>query len=331
MSKDHLPFLSIVFPLLNEETVLPELIRRVRAVMEDQKAKNILGGHELIFADDASTDNSVKVLKDLDRGHGDIRIVTMSRRFGVSPSIMAGLSYAKGDVLVYMDTDLQDPPELIPEMIKAWREGDRADVVHTVRRSRQGESPFKLLITGIGYWILNRYSNIPIPREAGDFKLLSRRAVNHLLQLKEHRPFVRGLVCWIGFKQAFVTYRRETRFAGQSKYFVLSKRVVDNFLNSALINFSSVPLRIASYCGLGAILIDLGVIAHALIQKISGHAVPGWTALMIVILFIGGVQLFCIGMIGLYLNAVHEQTKMRPNYIIESTYGFAPPEDNPSI
>ena len=317
---NKLPFLSIVFPLLNEETVLPELIRRLRAVMADLEAKNILRGHEFIFGDDASTDNSVQVLKDLDAGHNDIRIVTMSRRFGISPSIMAGLSYACGDACVFMEADLQDQPELVPEMVRAWQDG--ADVVHTVRRSRKGESPFKLFVTKIGYFILNRYSSIPLPSEAGDFKLLSRRAVKELLLLKEHRPYVRGLACWIGFKQAFVYYGRDARFSGQSKYFVLSKRVIDNFFNSALINFSSVPLKIASYCGLAAILVDFGIMIVALVSKINGQTVPGWTALMIAVLFLGGVQLFCIGMIGVYLNAVHEQTKSRPNYIVESTYGF---------
>jgi dolichol-phosphate mannosyltransferase len=315
------PLLSIVFSFRNEEDVLQELILRARAVLTKEKEHNTIAGWELVFVNDASNDKSLEILLQHAQNTKDIKIITMSRIFGVAPCVMAGLAHARGDAVVYMDADLQDPPELIPEMLKAMRE-QNADVVHTVRRSRQGESAFKLFITKIGYGLLNRYSNVPIPQEAGDFKLLSRRVIDHLLQFKEINPFMRGLVAWVGFKQVFIAYDRQPRFAGKSKFFVLGKKVISNFLNSAIINFSSVPLKIASYCGLCAILIDILFAIHALIQKIGGVAVPGWTALMLVIIFIGGVQLFCIGMIGLYLNSVHEQCKMRPNYIIESTYGI---------
>ncbi|MDO8675103.1 MAG: glycosyltransferase family 2 protein [Candidatus Omnitrophota bacterium] len=317
------PILSIIFSFRNEEHVLQELISRVRAVLTKEKEHNAIAGWELIFVNDASNDRSLEVLLRHAQNTKDIKIITMSRVFGVAPCVMAGLAQAQGDAAIYMDADLQDPPELIPEMLKAMRE-QNADVVHTVRRSRQGESAFKLFITKIGYRILNRYSTVPIPQEAGDFKLLSRRVIDHLLLLKEINPFMRGLVAWVGFKQVFIAYDRQARFAGKSKFFVLGKKVISNFLNSAIINFSSVPLKIASYCGLSAILVSILFAMNALIQNINGAAIPGWTALMLVIIFIGGVQLFCIGMIGLYLNAVHEQSKMRPNYIIESTYGINP-------
>ncbi len=317
------PMISIIFSFRNEEDVLRELIARTRAVLTKEKEDKTIAGWELVFVNDASDDRSLEVLLQHAQNTGDIKIITMSRTFGVAPCVMAGLAHAQGDAAIYMDADLQDPPELVPEMLKAMRE-QNADVVHTVRRSRQGESGFKLFVTKIGYQILNRYSSVPIPREAGDFKLLSRRVIDHLLQFKEINPFMRGLVAWVGFKQVFIAYDRQARFAGKSKFFVLGKKVVSNFLNSAIINFSSVPLKIASYCGLCAILIDILFAIHALVQKISGVAIPGWTALMLVIIFIGGVQLFCIGMIGLYLNSVHEQSKMRPNYIIESTYGISP-------
>lgn len=317
-----LPSLSIIFSFRNEEDVLPLLVQRTREVCAGQRHARQIGSWELIFINDASSDNSLSILLDLAKNNNDIRIINMSRAFGVSPCVMAGLAHATGDVIVYMDADLQDPPELIPQMIRLWKDNPGTEVVHTVRKTRIGENQFKLFITRLGYLILNRYSNVPITPEAGDFKLLSRRAVNHLLQFREHKPFMRGLVSWIGFKQQFLPYDRQPRHAGKTKFFVLSKKVISNFLNSALINFSSVPLQIAAYCGLCAILIDGLLIVHALWQKISGHALPGWTALMIVILFIGGVQLFCIGMIGLYINSIHEQSKMRPLYIIESTFGF---------
>lgn len=317
----QLKLLSIVFSFRNEEDVLPELIQRIRAVLAKEKDSQSIANWELIFVNDASSDNSLDILLHHAKYKDDIKIINMSRTFGVGQCVMAGLAHASGDAVIYMDCDLQDPPEIIPQMLQAMLE-QQADVVHTVRRSRQGESAFKLFLTKIGYRILNRYSTIAIPREAGDFKLLSRRAVDHLLQFKEIKPFMRGLVAWIGFKQIFIPYDRQGRFAGKSKFFILGRKAISNFLDSALVNFSSVPLRIASYCGLCAILIDIIVAIHAVIQKIAGAAIPGWTAIIIVLVFLGGVQLFCIGMIGLYLNSVHEQGKMRPNYIIESTYGL---------
>ena len=319
-------FLSIIFSFRNEQDVLPVLIERVRAVLKDQNAQGHIRGWELIFVNDASTDGSLAVLLSAAQGHGDIKIINMSRNFGVAPCVMAGLAHSKGDLIVYMDADLQDPPEVIPDMLKAFRQNTGVDVVHTVRRTRQGEGTLKMFMTKIGYMVLNRYSSIAILREAGDFKLLSRRAVDHILQFKEYKPFMRGIVCWIGFKQISIAYDRQPRYAGKSKFFILGRKAISNFLNSALVNFSSVPLQIASYCGLCAILLDIVFLLHVVWLKVTGQAIPGWTALMIALLFIGGVQLFCIGMIGLYLNSVHEQSKMRPNYIIESMFGF----DHPS-
>lgn len=321
MSK-NLNLLSFVFSFRNEADVLPEFVKSIRDVLSLLKSNGKIQKWELIFVNDNSTDRSLDLLIELDRNFGDIKIITMSRTFGVSECVMAGLSHVKGDAVIYMDCDLQDPPELIPQMLSAWQEGDCVDVVHTVRKKRHGESPFKLMITRMGYYILNRYSSVTIPQEAGDFKLLSRRVVDHLLSMHEHRPFIRGLVAYIGFKQVFVEYERHARFAGKSKFFVLSKKVISNFLNSALINFSSVPLQIASYCGILAIFVDVLLIVYTLYQKIQNKAIPGWTALMIVILFVSGVQLFCLGTIGLYLNSVHEQSKMRPRYIVSSLYGF---------
>lgn len=314
--------LSIVFSFRNEADVLAELIRRTRAVMNDAMGKGLIKDHQMVFVNDASSDNSLALLLELAAGKKDICIINMSRTFGVAPCVMAGMEHAKGDAIVYMDADLQDPPEIIIKMLDEYINNADVDVVHTVRLSREGEPKFKLFITKIGYAILNRYSNVPIPPEAGDFKLLSRRAVDHILQFKEIKPFMRGIIAWVGFKQSFIPYNREARFAGKSKFFVLGRKVISNFLNSAIVNFSSVPLQIASYCGICAILVDFLVIFHALYEKFTGQAIPGWTAIMVVILFIGGVQLFCLGMIGLYLNSVHEQSKMRPNYIVSSTYGF---------
>jgi len=314
--------LSVVFSFRNEELVLAELVRRTRLAMSTAAQKHLIKSYQMIFVNDASSDDSLALLLKLAEGHKDICILNMSRIFGVAACVMAGFAHAKGDAVVYMDADLQDPPELIIKMLEEYLSDEQLDVVHTVRLSRQGESKLKLLVTNIGYSILNRYSNVPIKPQAGDFKLLSRKVMEHVLEFKEIRPFMRGIIAYVGFKQSFIPYHREARFAGKSKFFVLGRKVMGNFLNAAIVNFSSVPLQIASFCGLFAILIDVIVIIHAFYEKFTGQAVPGWTALMVVILFIGGVQLFCLGMIGLYLNSVHEQTKMRPTYIVSSTYGF---------
>lgn len=315
--------LSVVFSFRNEEYVLEELIRRTRSVLNEEQTKGHLSSYELIFVNDASTDKSLELLMEQAKGHEDIRIINMSRCFGVSPCVLAGMEHSSGDAVVYMDADLQDPPEVISELLHTWQNEDNTDIVHTVRLSRKGESKGKLLITRIGYYILNKFSMIYLPVEAGDFKLLSRRAVNHLVQLRENHPFVRGLVCWIGFKQSYVQYHRRPRHAGKSKFHVMSLQVINNFFGSALISFSSAPLKIASFLGLLAIFIDFIVMAIALLAKIRGETLPGWTALMIVVLFLGGVQLFCVGIMGLYLNSVYEQSKQRPNYIVDTTFGFS--------
>ncbi|MBF0503763.1 MAG: glycosyltransferase family 2 protein [Candidatus Omnitrophica bacterium] len=323
-------FLSIVFSFRNEADVLSELVQRTRTVMNEAALKHLISGYQMIFVNDASSDDSLPVLLRLSAGYKDICIINMSRVFGVAPCVMAGLAHARGDAIVYMDADLQDPPELIIKMLENYLNNPQIDVVHTVRTSRKGESAFKLFITKIGYYILNRYSSVPIPSEAGDFKLLSRRAVDYILQFKEINPFMRGIVAWVGFKQSFISYNRDARFAGKSKFFVLGRKVISNFLNAAVINFSSVPLQIASYCGLCSILGDFLFVLYILYQKWLGHTISEGTVLMVVILFIGGVQLFCLGMIGLYLNSAHEQTKMRPSYIIDSIYGFDDEQSSPS-
>lgn len=314
--------LSVVFSFRNEEDVLPELIHRTRTVLEQEQSKGVLSSHEMIFVNDASTDHSLDILLEQAQRHKDIRIINMSRCFGVSPCVLAGMEHSSGDAVVYMDADLQDPPEVIPELLEKWQKGDHVDIVHTTRLSRKGESKIKLFITRIGYCILNKFASIYLPVEAGDFKLLSRRAVDHLIQLRENHPFVRGLVCWIGFKQEYVRYHRGSRYAGKTKFHVLSPKVLNNFFGSALISFSSAPLKIASFLGLLAIFIDFIIMGHTLWQMIQGIAIPGWTALMVVVLFLGGVQLFCVGIMGLYLNSVYEQSKNRPNYIIDSIFGF---------
>jgi len=308
---------SVVFSFFNEEDNIPELIRRVRATLRPLAGVE----YEMIFVNDHSTDNSLMLLKaESDREH-DVKIVNMSRNFGVSVCSLAGMRYATGDAVIYLDADLQDPPELIPTLLETWKR-EQADVVHTVRTKREGENRLKLLITKIGYRILRKLANINLPENAGDFKLLSRRAVDHLLTLQEKKPFLRGLVVWIGFKQAQVHYVRESRFKGVTRFPVFGYKVIDNFLESALISFSDVPLKVSLIVGF---FIAIGAFFYLLLvvlMKLLGSNLPGWSAIMVTMLMLGGIQLITIGMLGLYINSIYLESKKRPNYIVESAYGF---------
>lgn len=321
--------LSIVISFYNEEDVLPELIRRLRDVLGTQIMKKRISSYELIFVNDDSTDCSEQILRNASHGYNDIRIITMSRNFGVSECAMAGIVKSSGDAVIYMDADLQDPPEVIPEMICAWQEGHNIDVVHTSRDSRDGESRIKLFITRIAYEILHRLTEFKLPRETGDFKLLSRRAVDHLICLKEKKPFVRGLICWIGFNQVFVNYKREMRFSGRTKFPVFSRRVIKNFLDSALISFSTFPLKLCLIVGMSVALGSFIFLFYIIVQKfLFEYTTPGWSALMVTILLLGGIQLISIGILGLYVSSIFLEVKGRPNYIIKNTFGFEPSKDS---
>jgi len=314
--------LSLVFSFCNEEENIPELVRRIRAVMSAERNAGTIRSHEMIFVNDASTDRSEELLMELDRGQGDIKIVNMSRNFGVYPCTFAGFQYTSGDAVIYMDSDLQDPPEVISRLIQKWQEGKEVDVVHTVRNTRAGENWFKLLTTRLGYKLLKSISNLELPIEAGDFKLLSRRAVNHLIQLKEKMPYTRGLVCWVGFNQASIKYDRDARFAGETKFRTLGLGAITNFSNSALVSFSSIPLQLSSMLGILGCFVSAPMIIHVTYIKLSGQFVPGWTAIMSAILFIGSIQLLTIGILGIYVHTIYLEVKGRPNYIVGSVYGF---------
>lgn len=318
--------ISMIFSFKNEEDVIPELISRVRNVLRSEIDKNVISDYELIFVNDRSTDQSEKLLKEINVDHGDIKIINMSRTFGVSPCVMTGLKFSTGDAAIYMDADLQDPPELIPEMLETWKHGDDVDIVHTVRTSRAGEPFLKLQITKIGYWILRRSASIDLIAEAGDFKLLSRRAVDHINQLNEYNPYMRGMVAWLGFNQAKVYYKREMRSAGATKFPVFSRKVINNFFSSALISFSSAPLQWASISGLVGFIFSIGMFLIAVYQQFAGIAFSDWFPIVTAILFIGSIQLMGLGILGLYIQSIYIAAKKRPNYIIENIFGFSEEE-----
>jgi len=316
------PLLSVVFSFRNEEETLPELIDRTTAMLRSLEDAGELSGSEIIFVDDDSVDRSAAIIRERADRDPRIRMVTTSRRFGVSPCVLAGMQYAVGDAVVYLDADLQDPPELIPELVRAWRSGGDVDVVHTQRTARDGETWLKLSITRLGYFLLQRLSSIPIHREVGDFKLLSRRAVDHLLQLKEANPFLRGLVSWIGFKQVIVPYERHERFAGVTKFPILDSKVIANFLNSALISFSDAPLKLSLGLGVITFVMAAAYAVFIVIAKFCGMTVPGYAALTIILLVSLSLQAIFHGVAGLYLYAIFLETKNRPRYLIRETFGF---------
>lgn len=316
--RSALPFVSVVLSFYNEECVLSELLRRLRAVFHEEIARQSVRGYELIFVDDASTDNSAAVLTEEYRTHDDVVIVTMSRNFGVSECVLAGMEQAKGDLVVYMDADLQDPPEVIPRLLDAWHADPEVEVVYTTRRSRAGEHPLKLLITKWGYRLINSISSIALPVDSGDFKLLSRRVVDELLHFGEVKPYLRALVSWVGFKQVPVYYDREARLDGaaNTKCPVLSRKVIWGYFDRALISFSDAPLKLCLLLGFSVSFMALLYIFVVLVQKIMGWYVPGWPALMAAILLLGGVQLLMVGFIGLYINIIYLESRRRPRYII---------------
>ena len=313
--------LSVVFSFRNEQEVLPELIDRLYKTLDPLNID-----YELIFVNDASTDGSLELLLNLHEKDKRIKIINMSRRFGVAPCVMAGLRHTKGDAVVYMDTDLQDPPELIPALLEKFKEG--ADVVNTTRTKRRGEKAFKLWLTKQAYRVINSVSDIDIPQNTGDFKLLSRRAVSQLIQLNEYDPFMRGLVRWIGFKQAQIFYERDVRFAGETKFSLLRSMNPIKELIRGLVSFSELPLYFALVLGFFVSVVAFVYLLEIIFTRVFlGIHNPGWPAIMVTMLFLGGTILFTIGVLGLYVGKIHREIKKRPPYIIETKIGI---DENPS-
>ena len=314
-----IPLLSVVLSFYNESGVLPELVKRLRSVMRAEQARGTISGYELIFVNDASTDDSREILRKEFEGGRDLVVVNMSNNFGVSECALAGMRLAKGDAVVYMDADLQDPPEVIPELLDRWHADPEVEVVYTTRLSRPGEHPLKMLVTRLGYKLIKRISEIGIPENSGDFKLLSRRVVDELVAIREKKPFLRGLVSWIGFKQVQVFYHRAERLDGRenTKRRALSSKNIKYALDTAIISFSDAPLKVILLMGFVVSLVSLVYIGVVIMQKIMGWYEPGWPALMAAILFLGGVQLLMLGFVGLYINIIFLNTKGRPDYIIK--------------
>jgi dolichol-phosphate mannosyltransferase len=309
--------ISVIFSFRNEEANIPELLKQLYCVFE--KLANNDMDYELIFVNDDSTDRSFDILLQHRQENDRIKVINMSRRWGVSPCVMAGLKEAKGDAVIYMDADLQDPPELIPVLIAKWREG--ADVVHTTRTKRHGENVFKMWLTHIAYKIINLVSDINLVTNTGDFKLLSRSVVDEVIRLDEDDPFIRGLTTWVGFHQTHVYYEREKRFAGDTHFPLFSKGPIKEFVRG-ITAFSVLPLYFALIVGFvvsfGAFLYLIAVI----VMFYLGWNLPGWSAIMVTMLFLGGTILFTIGVLGIYIGKIYKAIKKRPKFIIREKIGF---------
>lgn len=302
--------ISFVFSFKNEEKNLEELVKRV----DDSVKKLPNYSYELIFVNDASNDNSERLLENLQKKF-PITLINMSRTFGVGPCVLAGFKNAKGDCVVYMDSDLQDPPEILDKLIQEYENG--AEIVHTVRTKRLGESKFKLFVTKIAYKIINFLSDIRLPTEAGDFKLISKKALDKILDQKEFRPYIRGLSVWVGFKQAYVEYIREARNQGNTKFPLLSAGPVTEFI-SGVTAYSLKPLYFGIILGMISIIFSLILIFYALYMKFADVAVPGTAGIIITVSFFSGIILLTLGITGIYIARIFEEVRGRESYIIKN-------------
>ena len=305
---------SIVFSFRNEEKNLKELVSRVDATFK--KVENYK--YARLCVNDDSNDDSEKILEELQESH-KIKIINMSRTFGVGPCVLAGFKHSSGDCIVYLDSDLQDPPELIPKLLDEFEKGH--DVVHTVREKRLGEGGVKLFFTKLAYKTINKLSEIDLPIEAGDFKLISKRVLQKILSQKEFRPYVRGLSVWVGFKQSFVYYTREARAHGESKFSLFSQGPISEFINGVT-SYSLKPLYIGIFLGFFSLLFSVLLIAYALYAKFNDLAIPGTTGILIAVSFFSGILLFTLGIMGIYIARIFEQARGREKYIIKEIKDF---------
>lgn len=319
LNSQETPLISIIIPCFNEESVIDETHRRLVCILS--AIANVR--FELVYIDDGSLDGTLVRLQGLQIRDDRVRIISFSRNFGHQVAVTAGLEHAAGDAVVLIDADLQDPPEVILEMVERWRKG--TDVAYGVREKREGETHFKVWTAKVFYRLLNGISDVPMPVDTGDFRLMDRKVVNALLAMPERDRFVRGMVAWVGFRQEPVSYKRAGRFAGTTKYpFVKMLR----FAVDGLFSFSLVPLRLSTWCGtMTAVLSVVGIVYALLLRLFTNIWVPGWTLLFIALLFIGGLQMVFLGVMGEYLGRIYGEVKRRPLYVVKERFGFPEPHE----
>ena len=310
--------LSIVVPCYNEQECLAALHERLT-----RAARSAVGDdYELVLVNDGSRDRTWPMMRDLAASDPHLVAVNLSRNHGHQLALTAGLDLCRGDTILIIDADLQDPPELLGDMLEAMRR-ENADVVYGVRSSRAGETRFKRATAHAFYRMLARATDVDIPLDAGDFRLMSRRALNVLLSMPEQSRFIRGMVAWIGFRQVPFAYQRDERFAGETKY-PLSKMI--RFALDALTGFSSAPLKLASHASVWLAAGSVLLIAYIAFAWLAGRSIPGWTSLMLVVVVLGAVQMFVLGMMGEYIGRLYSQAKQRPLYIVQEIAGGQPAE-----
>jgi glycosyltransferase involved in cell wall biosynthesis len=308
--------LSIVVPCFNEEPCLGELHRR----LTDAARAAVGADYELVLVNDGSRDGSWAKMQLLAAADPRLVAVNLSRNHGHQLALTAGLDFCRGDAVLIIDADLQDPPELLGDMLAAMR-AEQADVVYGVRRSRAGETAFKRATAHGFYRLLSRATEVDIPVDAGDFRLISRRALDALMAMPEQARFIRGMVAWIGFKQVPIAYNRDARFAGETKY---PLRKMLRFAFDAITGFSSAPLKLASHAGLALSLGSLLIIVYITYAWLAGRSIQGWTSLMLVVVILGAVQMFVLALMGEYIGRLYNQAKQRPLYIVQEVAGAAP-------
>ena len=309
------PTFSIIAPVYNEEPVLQALYTRIHEVME-----GVGEPWELVLVDDGSRDRSAAVIAELHQKDGRVKGISFSRNFGFQEAVTAGMDFAQGRAVILTDADLQDPPEVIPEMIAKWREG--YDVVYGVRSEREGETWFKLTTAKLFYRLIHRITSVNIPLDTGDFRLMDRRVVDALGRMRERNRFLRGMVPWVGYRQTGVHFKRAPRYAGEAKY--SSFRRMFRFAMNAITSFSYVPLQLATYLGfIIAGIAGLAILTVVLLRLFGPHnPLVGQATTLVAVLFLGGVQLISLGIIGEYLGRIYDEVKGRPLYLVQQQWGF---------
>ena len=311
--------ISIVVPMYYEEEVANECYKRLKEVLTGIKNYE----YEMIFVNDGSKDKTLPLLEEIAKNDKNVKVISFSRNFGHQAAVTAGLKEVTGDAIVIIDADLQDPPETIPDMLKLWEEGN--EVIYGKRKTREGESAFKLLTAKMFYKTLNLLSDVEIPKDTGDFRLVDRKVVDTINQMPEHNKFLRGLFSWVGYNQIAYEYERKERYAGKTKY-PLKKML--KLASDGIISFSSKPLKLVGIIGIISIVISIMILIYAVISYIFklNQLSAGWTSIMITVTFFAGIQLMSIWIISEYIGRIYDETKNRPQYIIDKKINIK--EDN---
>ena len=302
---------SVVIPMYYEQEVAEVCYKRVKKVLDELKEKY---EHEIIFINDGSKDKTLDILQDIAKVDKNVKIISFSRNFGHQAAVTAGLKYVTGDAIIIIDADLQDPPELIPDMIEKWEQG--YEVIYGKRKKRNGESAFKLLTAKAFYTALNKLSDVDIPGDTGDFRLVDKKVVDVINSLPEHNKFLRGLFSWVGFEQYEYEYERKERYAGKTKY-PLKKML--KLASDGIIGFSTKPKKVIGGFGITFVIVSIVILLYFILSKIFGwtNMVKGWTSIMFATTFVGGIVLLSLWIIGEYLVRIYDEAKQRPQYIIK--------------